>query len=75
MILGLYTWSLFNRLTINFDKSKFQIVCAKSKLADVQHVKHLTIGDKHLERVDTVNYLGIILQMNFEKASLFIDCT
>lgn len=65
----LYSWSLYNRLTINHCKSKLQLFGTKRLLKTVESVNGITFGNTTLERVNEFNYLGIYLdsELNFEK--------
>lgn len=67
-----YNWSLYNRLTINFSKSKYQVFATKQKLRHVYNESSITMLDKSLERVYTFPYLGVIIDCNltFEAAML-----
>lgn len=66
----IYNWTLFNRLTINFSKSKFQIFGNKWKLNQLNYETKIDIGNETLQRVDRYNYLGITLdsELKFEIA-------
>lgn len=65
-----YSWSCFNRLSVNFAESKLQIFYNKSRAKNVLHVTHLSMGDHRLQRVNTYSYLGLILDscMTLENA-------
>lgn len=66
----IYNWTLFNRLTMNFTKSKFQIFGNKWNLSQLKCESKINIGSEVLQRVDSYNYLGITLdsELKFEKA-------
>lgn len=74
-------WTVFNRLTINFTKSKFQLFGNKSKLNQICCPPALNVGTETLERVTFYDYLGVILdpELKFERAMvdtqvILIDC-
>lgn len=67
-----YNWTLFNRLTINFSKSKFQVFGTKQCLNNTVNDNTLVMLDKSLDRVYSYPYLGIVIDCNltFETAML-----
>lgn len=60
----LYSWSLFNRLTVNYSKSKLQIFGSKRLLKPVGSVKSINFGNRMLERVNEFNTLRFILTLS-----------
>lgn len=69
-LFKILSWTYYNRLTINYSKSKFQILGNRSKLSKLNHVREITVGIHTLGRVDNYNYLGIDIdsELKFEKA-------
>lgn len=65
-----YNWTLHNRLSINFSKSKLQFFGSKNKLSLVRNIDRLYMGTNALGRVTVFKYLGIILdeELKFEAA-------
>lgn len=64
----LINWSNFNRLSINFEKSKFMTFCTRSKLKKLNIPKDLVIDGKYkISHVLYYSYLGVQLdsELNF----------
>lgn len=59
-----YSWSCCNRLSINFNKSKLQIFCNKSRLIDISHMQYLSMGNNKLLRLNSYMYLRVAFSVN-----------
>ena len=57
---NLQNWFIFNRLTLNIEKSNFSVYCSPNK-AIPAYLNNLKIGTKKLERVHSVKYLGVTI--------------
>lgn len=66
----LYSWTLHNRLSINFAKTKMQLFGSKRNLSYAKDVRMLVIDGNIVNRVPVFNYLGILLdeELTFEPA-------
>lgn len=55
-LIQVYNWTLFNRLTINFSKSKFQVFGSLPNLKAISNENVLNMITKSLDRVYTYSY-------------------
>lgn len=71
-LLKIISWTYVNRLSINFSKSKLQLLPTRQYMPAMESITKIDVGLKSFERVETYNYLGIILDpdLKFEKAML-----
>ena len=58
-------WLKMNHLTINIKKSKFMLIGNSQRLARLSSSLVVTVGDMHLEEVQSYKYLGIIINNLF----------
>lgn len=65
-----FSWTAFNRLKVNFAKSKYQVIGPKSGLLNLSYESRLYLPHSTLERVYTYTYVGVIMDCNrrFEPA-------
>lgn len=63
-------WFYNNGLTINVAKTKYVIFSSTDRFNDVTH--NLFLGQERVERVENVNYLGLMLQQNL-KWNIHVD--
>lgn len=63
-------WTNFNRLTVNYSKSKLQVIGSKSKLSKISSVRNISANNHIIDRVDCFNYLGITIdpELRFDTA-------
>ena len=54
-----YEWLRANKLTLNSDKTKYIVFGSRNKL-EHKPDRNIRIGDRKIERVSSITYLGII---------------
>ena len=57
-------WLKMNHLTTNIKKSKFMLIGSGQRLARLSSSLVVTVGDVHLEEVQSYKYLGVMININ-----------
>lgn len=60
-LVKLYEWSINNKLSISFPKSKYMIIGRKAGVRKCTITTELSIGNTTLERLNEFCYLGVII--------------
>lgn len=60
-LIKLYDWSVSNKLSISFPKSKYMILGRKARVRKCSITRELKIGNTKLERLNEFCYLGVTI--------------